>query len=92
MQSTIQAQQGPFPDRTRETMASATQPQSLSSSDSHPRPDPNQSPESDQSWKPKFDRRQSWSQEDQKHQLQERLVVHVEMGQETGFTETGPSH
>lgn len=92
MQSTIQAQQDPFPDRTREPMASTTQPQSLSSSDPHPLPDSNQDTESDQSWKPRFDRRQSWSQEDQKHLLQERLLVHVEIGQETGFTETGSSH
>jgi hypothetical protein len=73
-------------------MASATQPQSLSSTDSHPLSDPNQDAESDQSWKPRFDRRQSWSQEDQKHLLQERLLEHAEIGRETGFTETGSSH
>lgn len=73
-------------------MASATQPQSLSSSDSRQLPESNQDAESDQSWKPRFDRRQSWSQEDQKHLQQERLLVHVEIGTETGFTETGSSH
>jgi hypothetical protein len=37
-------------------------------------------------WKPTFDRRQSWSSQDQKHQLQERLLG-SEQGKEMGFTE-----
>ena len=40
----------------------------------------------EKSWKPTFDRRQSWSNQDRKHQLQERLLG-VERGKETGFTE-----
>lgn len=40
----------------------------------------------EKSWKPTFDRRQSWSNQDQKHQLQERLLG-FEKGKETGFTE-----
>ncbi|KAJ6128221.1 hypothetical protein N7471_009438 [Penicillium samsonianum] len=41
---------------------------------------------SEKSWKPTFDRRQSWSNEDRKHQLQERLYG-SEKGREMGFTE-----
>ncbi|KAJ5317376.1 hypothetical protein N7508_001884 [Penicillium antarcticum] len=37
-------------------------------------------------WKPTFNRRQSWSSQDQKHQLQERLLG-SEQGKEMGFTE-----
>ncbi|KAJ6072426.1 hypothetical protein N7467_010511 [Penicillium canescens] len=37
-------------------------------------------------WKPTFDRRQSWSSQDQKHQQQERLLG-SEQGKEMGFTE-----
>ncbi|KAJ5360077.1 hypothetical protein N7517_009268 [Penicillium concentricum] len=37
-------------------------------------------------WKPTFDRKQSWSNEDRKHQLQERLHG-SEKGKEMGFTE-----
>ncbi|KAJ5794570.1 hypothetical protein N7457_001169 [Penicillium paradoxum] len=40
----------------------------------------------EKSWKPKLDRQQSWSNEDRKHQLQERLLG-SEKGKETGFTE-----
>ncbi|KAJ5381162.1 uncharacterized protein N7496_003590 [Penicillium cataractarum] len=86
MQSTIQ--QNPIADRARESAASTTQSRDLSSSESHQLPDPNSDTVSDSSWKPRFDRRQSWSHEDQKHQLQERLLI-VEQGWETGFTETG---
>ncbi|KAJ5518783.1 hypothetical protein LT330_005135 [Penicillium expansum] len=38
------------------------------------------------SWKPTFDRQHSWSNEDLKHQLQERLHW-SEKGKEMGFTE-----
>ncbi|KHN98425.1 uncharacterized protein MAM_03549 [Metarhizium album ARSEF 1941] len=37
-------------------------------------------------WKPGFDRRQSWSKEDQKHALQMCTVAGIETG--LGFTET----
>lgn len=40
----------------------------------------------EKSWKPTFDRRQSWSDQDRKHQLQERLLG-CEKGKEMGFTE-----
>ncbi|KAJ5874576.1 uncharacterized protein N7529_003006 [Penicillium soppii] len=40
----------------------------------------------EKSWKPTFDRRQSWSSQDHKHQLQERLLD-SEKGKEMGFTE-----
>ncbi|CEJ62183.1 hypothetical protein PMG11_10691 [Penicillium brasilianum] len=86
MQSTIQ--QDSIPNRIREPPVSTTQPRDLSSSESHQPPDPNPDAVSDSSWKPRFDRRQSWSHEDQKHQLQERLL-NVEQGRETGFTEKG---
>ncbi|KAJ5176542.1 uncharacterized protein N7482_002419 [Penicillium canariense] len=87
MQST--SHHGLIPDRSKEPMESATQ--TLSSSDPQELPDPNPEAESNQSWKPRFDRRQSWSNEDHKHQLQERLLD-VEQGRATGFTETGPEH
>ncbi|KAJ5603260.1 hypothetical protein N7537_006216 [Penicillium hordei] len=38
------------------------------------------------SWKPTFDRQRSWSNEDRKHKLQERLHG-SEKGKEMGFTE-----
>lgn len=41
----------------------------------------------EQQWKPKFNRQQSWSEEDKKHELQ-RWLLSVEHGKETGFTET----
>ncbi|KAJ5685923.1 hypothetical protein N7536_008542 [Penicillium majusculum] len=40
----------------------------------------------EKSWKPTFDRQHSWSNEDRKHQLQERLHG-SEKGKEMGFTE-----
>ncbi|KAJ5105058.1 hypothetical protein NUU61_002405 [Penicillium alfredii] len=42
---------------------------------------------SEQTWIPTPNRRQSWSSQDHKHQLQDRLLD-VEKGSETGFTET----
>ncbi|KAG8417560.1 hypothetical protein J3459_006555 [Metarhizium acridum] len=39
-------------------------------------------------WRPAFDRRQSWSKEDQKHALQMRAVEGVKTG--LGFTEKTP--
>jgi hypothetical protein len=41
---------------------------------------------SEKSWKPTLDRQQTWSNEDRKHQLQERLLG-SERGKESGFTE-----
>lgn len=40
----------------------------------------------EKSWKPTFDRRHSWSNEDRKHELQERLLG-SEKGNVQGFTE-----
>lgn len=37
-------------------------------------------------WQPRLDRRQSWSNQDRKHYLQERLL-NVEGSRERGFTE-----
>ncbi|KAJ5237738.1 hypothetical protein N7489_007829 [Penicillium chrysogenum] len=45
-----------------------------------------ESTSSEKSWKPTFHRQHSWSNQDQKHQLQERLY-RSEKGKETGFTE-----
>ena len=81
-------QRDPIPDRTPEPMASVTRPQGHFSGDSHQLPGSSPEGVSDQSWTPKLDRRQSWSQEDQKHQQQERLL-NVEKERESGFTETG---
>ncbi|KAJ5199455.1 hypothetical protein N7491_011340 [Penicillium cf. griseofulvum] len=41
---------------------------------------------SEKSWKPSIDRQHSWSNEDRKHQLQERLYG-SEKRKEMGFTE-----
>ncbi|KAJ5698369.1 hypothetical protein N7462_000374 [Penicillium macrosclerotiorum] len=76
--------QGLFPDRTKDPVSTQTS----SSSQPHESPDPSPEAPSQQSWKPRFDRRQSWSNEDHKHQLQERLLD-VKSGQQAGFTETG---
>ncbi|KAL2014535.1 hypothetical protein VTN00DRAFT_2060 [Thermoascus crustaceus] len=37
-------------------------------------------------WKPSINRQQSWSAQDMKHMLQERLLG-IEKGKESGFTE-----
>ncbi|KAE8420738.1 hypothetical protein BDV36DRAFT_249055 [Aspergillus pseudocaelatus] len=42
---------------------------------------------SSEGWRPMIDRRQSWSEEDRKHELQAWLLG-VEEGKETGFTES----
>ncbi|KAB8266046.1 hypothetical protein BDV32DRAFT_114961 [Aspergillus pseudonomiae] len=42
---------------------------------------------SSEGWKPMIDRRQSWNEEDRKHELQAWLLG-VEEGKETGFTES----
>ncbi|KAB8225039.1 hypothetical protein BDV33DRAFT_164476 [Aspergillus novoparasiticus] len=42
---------------------------------------------SSEGWKPRLDRRQSWNEEDRKHELQAWLLG-VEEGRETGFTES----
>ncbi|KAJ5100311.1 hypothetical protein N7456_006363 [Penicillium angulare] len=41
-----------------------------------------------QSWEPNLDRRQSWSSEDRKHMMQERLLD-IPEGKERGFSESG---
>lgn len=84
MQST--SHQGPFPDRPREQRVPTTE--DISSSDTQRSSHPNRDAVSEQTWKPSLDRRQSWSNQDRKHQLQERLMS-VDKGQERGFTETG---
>ncbi|EPS34251.1 hypothetical protein POX_a00775 [Penicillium oxalicum] len=92
MQSSTEG--GPVPDRTREhpstksSSITTTAPPHFSDSNTPQRPIPTADAVSEQSWKPKFDRRQSWNHEDQKHELQERLL-NMEQGRETGFSETG---
>ncbi|KAJ5134280.1 hypothetical protein N7448_000696 [Penicillium atrosanguineum] len=83
MQSTIH--QGPFPDRSREQ---ATPPFETVSHENHEPQDVKEETVSEQNWTPRVDRRQSWSHEDQKHQMQERLMQ-VEQGRESGFSEEG---
>ena len=78
----------PFADRTREQNGPAT---TNTSNDVHGTVNSVQDTVSGQAWKPKFDRRQSWSDQDHKHELQERLL-NVEEGRETGFSETDPGH
>ncbi|KAJ5577707.1 uncharacterized protein N7459_006671 [Penicillium hispanicum] len=80
---------GPFPDRAKEQTVPAGQ--NDHSSDESEAVGANQDAGLDKRWTPKFDRRQSWSQEDQKHQMQERLLG-VEQGPETGFSETRQDH
>jgi hypothetical protein len=76
--------QGPFPDRSTEQ---TTPPMQTVSDESHEPPSVNQEAVTEQTWVPRFDRRQSWSQEDRKHQMQERLMEEVEQGRESGFSE-----
>ncbi|KAJ5619486.1 hypothetical protein N7510_003470 [Penicillium lagena] len=42
----------------------------------------------DQPWKPRPDRRQSWSVQDYKHELQDQMVRAQQQGEQTGFTES----
>lgn len=58
------------------------------SDENHEPPSANQEAVSEQTWVPRLDRRQSWSQQDQKHQMQEPLME-VEQGRESGFSENG---
>lgn len=44
--------------------------------------------ELDQTWKPRPDRRQSWSVQDYKHEVQDQLVQAQQKGEQTGFTES----
>lgn len=41
----------------------------------------------DQPWRPTINRQQSWNTQDQKHELQKRLLD-LERGKEPGYTET----
>ncbi|KAE8150213.1 hypothetical protein BDV25DRAFT_154812 [Aspergillus avenaceus] len=40
-----------------------------------------------EAWKPTIDRRQSWNEEDRKHEQLRSWLSDVEKGEETGFTE-----
>lgn len=82
-QTTIPDRSSDSRDRPDETMT-AIPPSSNSTNPSSQR----RASGSDEPWKPSFDRRPSWSNEDRKHQAQERLMG-VVPGQESGFTETG---
>lgn len=83
MQST--SPQGSFPDRSREQRSLPLETVSHESQEPQGGKDKNVS---EQNWTPRFDRRQSWSAEDQKHQMQERFMQ-VEQGRESGFSESG---
>ena len=86
--------EGPFPDSnapthettllpaTRETSPPTTY-QSSEAGQRQSEPDQKQ----DQPWKPRVDRRQSWSTEDHKHELQEQWVRAQQKGEQMGFTE-----
>lgn len=82
MQST--SRQGPFPDRSREQ---TTAPLGTVSHESHEPKGVEEEAASEQTWTPRFDRRQSWSQQDRKHLMQERLME-VQQGRESGFSES----
>ncbi|KAJ6107732.1 hypothetical protein N7523_009055 [Penicillium sp. IBT 18751x] len=82
MQST--SPPGPFPDRSREQ---TTLPLEHEPHDSHKPQGAKDDIVPEQNWTPQLDRRQSWSAQDQKHQMQERFMQ-VEQGRESGFSET----
>ena len=83
MQST--SFEGPFPNRSKEQAIPAEQ---MPQSRNEPKEaNTDRDAMSEQPWVPRLDRRQSWSHQDHKHQLQERLLD-VEQGRETGFSET----
>lgn len=87
MQST--GQQSSIPDRSREQRVPPTE--DIASIDRSNASDSSRRDRvlaQDEPWKPNLDRRQSWSSEDRKHQLQGRLMEVVQ-GQEPGFTEVG---
>lgn len=87
MQSTTH--QTPIPDRSRDTRDPPNEHSTPINHSQSSNPDLSKSRvSSDKPWKPSFDRRQSWSNEDRKHQAQERLMD-VVPGEESGFTETG---
>ncbi|KAJ5974398.1 hypothetical protein N7481_011608 [Penicillium waksmanii] len=95
MQST--SHQGSLPDRSRDHIVAETNPtpsQAHESTPDHSLRERNDrvtaeaeaEAEAEPTWQPRFDRRQSWSTQDRKHQLQERLL-NVEGSRERGFTE-----
>jgi hypothetical protein len=95
MQST--SHQGSLPDRSRDhTVTAETNPTPSQAHEptDHPLRERNDrvaaeaedEAEAEPTWQPRFDRRQSWSMQDRKHQLQERLL-NVEGSRERGFTE-----
>jgi hypothetical protein len=76
----------PLPGSHKEQTMDLPFNQKLTSNSDTEIPSPGDHANPEKSWKPTFDRRQSWSNEDRKHQLQERLLG-SEKGKETGFTE-----
>ncbi|KAJ5099335.1 hypothetical protein N7532_006336 [Penicillium argentinense] len=83
------AHQGSFPDRSEakdQPVSAGAVENTPFSNQSHDRQS-SDGEDRESTWKPRFDRRQSWSNEDRKHQLQERLL-NVEGSRERGFSET----
>ncbi|PKX90682.1 uncharacterized protein P174DRAFT_444447 [Aspergillus novofumigatus IBT 16806] len=83
--------QGPFAEPSSESQTVLLPANPSVSRSSEPLPDPpsgsSQGRSSEKPWKPSINRQQSWSEQDQKHELQSRLLA-TERGKETGFTET----
>ena len=76
-----------FPDRTRDH----NPPPPKVSSDDPELPHYDHKADDDQPWQPNPDRRQSWSTQDRKHLLQERLLG-MQEGREMGFSESSHEH
>ncbi|KAJ5238755.1 hypothetical protein N7468_003374 [Penicillium chermesinum] len=74
-----------LPDRSREQTAPTTAVPFDVPRDSE-NPYSTKEPAAEPSWQPRLDRRQSWSDQDRKHELQERLLD-MEAGRELGFSE-----
>jgi len=77
---------GPLSDSHEEQTMTLPFTQKLASTNITESSSPQDHTAPEKSWKPTFDRRQSWSNQDRKHQLQERLLG-SEKGKEMGFTE-----
>ncbi|GIK03957.1 hypothetical protein Aspvir_008032 [Aspergillus viridinutans] len=82
--------QGPFAEPTSESQTVLLPENPSVGRSSEPLPNPpsasSQGRSLEKPWKPTINRQQSWSEQDQKHELQSRLLA-TERGKETGFTE-----
>lgn len=78
-----------LPGRSKEPVPATTKPSHVFHESEAPHS--TDGPSSNQPWQPRYDRRQSWSTEDYKHELQERML-NAEGHLDSGFSEKSEEH